>query len=638
MKNSTKTPKKLGPIRTGAVVPSLIIFALIYTYFALFFDGNLRRGLQYVATQANGAEVNIGNISTSFLRASLEINNIQVTDKNKPHRNIVEVGTIRFKMLWDGLLRAKVVVDDASILNIQALTQRKSPGYVVPPPPPEPDKANGTLEKVQAEVLQQTQKQLNGNFLGDLAAVLGGGDTKSQLAQLQNQLKSSGKIEELQKELNEKKKVWEQKLKEMPQGKEIEEIGKRAKALKFDTKNPSQFAKDLQEAQKIYKEAEGKVKLAEKTSKDLKGDMNTYAQAVKDIEKMIDEDLKDLQTKFKIPDVNAKEFSTQLFLGLLEKKLVSVRKYVEIGRKYMPPKKTKEQKLAEKNEQLLPAARGKGKTYRFPVTTGYPLFWLKHAALSSEVNASEYSGNMKGEIRDLTSDPEFLKKPTLLTLNGEFPKQGITGVDAKIILDHTTENAKDSLILKVASFPVDRQVLSDSKDVSLAINKAVGSSYMDAVFANEQVTMTMRNEFQKVDYSLESKEKIVKEIIGNVLKGIPMITVNADITGSFSKLNIGINSNLGEELSKGFKAQLQAKIDEAKASLRKLIDDKIGGEKAKLTADLNSTTGGLSKVLDGNKAELDKALSTAKNSTKGKGSPTKKLEDEGKKLLKQFGL
>ncbi len=67
-------------------------------------------------------------------------------------------------MLWDALLRAKVVVDEASINNIQALTPRKSPGYVVPPSPPAQGKS--IVEKAQDQVLAQTRKQFNQNFLG----------------------------------------------------------------------------------------------------------------------------------------------------------------------------------------------------------------------------------------------------------------------------------------------------------------------------------------------------------------------------------------------------------------------------------------------------------------------------------------
>ena len=178
-KTPSKTPKKKGPIRWEAVVPATVFVALVMAYFTLFFDGHVRRGIEYVGTQVNGAEVNVGYLSTSFFAARLEIGEIQVTDKNKPERNTVQVGKILFQMSWDALLRAKVLVNEASILNIQALNKRASPGYVVPPSPP--STGPSLLDKAQDEVLAQTQKKFNKNFLGDVASILGGADPKDQL-------------------------------------------------------------------------------------------------------------------------------------------------------------------------------------------------------------------------------------------------------------------------------------------------------------------------------------------------------------------------------------------------------------------------------------------------------------------------
>ena len=631
--------KKKGPMRTGAVVPTLIVIALVGVYFSFFFDGNLRRGLEYAGTHINGAEVNVARVATSFIHAKLEINDIEITDKNHPERNTIQVGAIKFQMMWDALLRAKIVVDEASILDIQALTVRKHPGYVLPPAPPSDGKPSA-LDKVQREVVQQTQKKYNGNFLGDVAGMLGGADPKEQLKSIQGDLKSDAKIKELQKDLAEKKVKWDQRLKQLPQSKELQSYSDRVKALKFDFNNPAELAKNVQEAQKIIAEANEKVKLIDQTQKDLKTDVNGYTQAYKDLEKMIQDDVRDLQGRLKLPNIDAKEFSQQLFMHMIEEKLGGLAKYVELGRKYMPAKKTAAQKEAEKSEQVIPPKRGHGKTYQFPVTTGYPLFWLKHAAISSEVSSSALSGNIKGEIRDLTTDPVFLGKPILLLAHGEFPKQNIQGVDAKITLDHTTEVAKESLVMKVAHFPIAETKLSDSPDVRLALSKANGSSEVNGTFVNEEMTVSMHNTFNEIKYDLKAKNEIVQEIIDNVLKGIPVVNVNADIKGSLHNLDIHINSNLGDELSKGFQKQLQAKIEQAKGQLKKLIDEKIGANRDKLKGDMDKLTGDLTKGLGDKKAEADKAIKDAQNqasSQKG-GGQQKQLEEEGKKLLKKFNL
>lgn len=634
-----KKSKAKGPIRTGAVVPALVLTILIGVYFSFFFDSNLRRLLEYVGTQVNGAEVDIGHLSTSFLHANLDIRNIQVTDKNHPERNIVQVGSIHFKMLWDALLRAKVVVDDASILNIQALSPRKRPGYVVPPAPPGKDQGPSLIDQAQDQVLSQTRKQFNGNFLSDIASVLGGTDPKEQLKNLQGNLKSDARIKELEKDFNEKKAKWEKQIKDLPQAQDIKQFETRIKALKFDTKNPAEFAKNVSEAQKILKEADAKVKLVDQASKDIKGEVNTYSQAMKDLEKTIQEDVGDLQKRLKLPNVDAKEFSQQLFMGMIEQKIVGVRKYIEVARKYMPAKQTAAEKQAaaekKKQEELVPPKRGQGKSYRFPITTGYPLFWLKHAAISSELGSSEYGGNIKGEIKDVTTDQAYIGRPTLILAKGDFPKQNIFDLDSKITLDHRTEQAKDSILVHVGRFPLAETKLSDSPDVKLALAKADGTSDMEASLIDEKIKMEIKSSFSNVKYDLEAKNGTVKEIIGAVLNGIPKLTLNADIQGSFKDFAVHINSNLGEELSNGFKKQLQAKVDQAKAELHKMIDSRIGSERDKLKSEIDKSTGGITKELDGKKAEVDKIMNQAKQEANGgKQGGTKNLEEQGKKLLK----
>lgn len=637
--DKAKKPKAKGPIRWEAVIPTLIFVAVIGAYFHFFFDNHVRRALEYVGTQVNGAEVNIGRLSTSVLGARLEVDDVQVTDKNKPERNVIQVGAIRFEMLWDALLRAKIVVNQAKILNIQALSPRRSRGYVVPPPPP--DKGGpSALDRVQGEVLAQTRKKFNENFLGDIAAVLGGTDPKEQLKNLQAELKSDTRIKQLEKELKEKKAKWDQRIKELPHGDEIKLYESRIKALKFDAGNPVEFAKSVKEANTIIKEIDQKVKLVDQTSKDVKGDAATYTQAFKDLEKMVQEDIADLQKRLKIPNLDGKEFSQQLFMSMIESRIGGVRKYVEVARKYMPPKRTAEEKQARKEEQLVPAKRGQGKTFRFPITTGYPLFWLKVAALSSELGQSEYGGNIKGEIRDLTSDPPFIGRPTLLIAEGDFPKQNIFGFDAKITLDHTTDVPRETAIIKINKFPVEDLKFADGSDVRLGMRKAQGSSVLEANLVNESITLELKSVFNDLAYDLEAKNKQVREIIDAILKGIPRIVVNATVKGSFSDFSIHVNSNLGDELAQGFKKQLDAKIAEAQAQLRKIVDQKIGGERDKLKQEMDKTIGGLTKDLDGKKAEVDKAVQQAKSQVEGekdKGG-TKKLEEEGKKLLKKFKL
>jgi uncharacterized protein (TIGR03545 family) len=628
MKNSSDKAIARGPLRTGAIAPTLIIILMVGVYFKFFFDGHLRRALEWAGTHVIGAEVDVARVHTSFLHASLDIEDIEITDKEHPERDLVQIGSIQFAALWDALLRAKIVVDEASILDIQSLVPRRHPGYVLPPPPP--NHGPSALDQVETSVLEQTRKNYNGNFLGDVAGLLGGGNVNDQLKELQGQLKSDQKIKELQKELAEKKKQWDQRLKQLPQDKELQAYSARVKALKFDFKNPGELGKNLQAAQKIIAEASEKVKVIDQTQRDLKADINTYSQQYKDLEKLVQQDVHDLQGRLKLPNIDAKEFSEQLFITMIEKKLGGMAKYVELARHYMPAKETPAQAKAAKEkaqeDAILPHQRGQGTSYRFPITTGYPLLWLKHAAISSQASAGEYSGNIKGEIKDLTTDPVALGRPAVIHVAGDFPKQRIEGLDAHITLDHTTDTPRESLNLKIARFPITEQKLSDSPDVRLALQQAQASSTMESVFVNDELTLHSQNTFGDIKYDLAAKSPVVQEIIDNILKGIPQITVNADAKGSLHNLDLHVNSNLGSELSKGFQKQLQAKIDQAQGRLKKLIDQKIGGNRDQLKSEMDKMTGDLSKNLDAKKGQVDKLTKDAKSQMdNSKNNPLKGL-------------
>lgn len=642
MTNSTEPtskPKKKakGPIRFEAIIPIAVIVAVTMLYFKIFFDGHVRALIAWTATKVHGAEVNVASVHTSFLGGSFAMNGLEVTDKSKPHRNIFSVGSIRFQFMWDALLRAKFVVDEASINEIQALTPRKHPGFIVPPEP-ETNSGPGLMTKVENNVLNQAKSQFNNNMLGDLAVVLGGVDPKDQLKNIEGELKSALRLKDLEKELKEKEKLWKERLKALPQKKEVDELSQRLKALKFDAKNPIEFANSVKEADRIFKEADQKIRTVSETGKSLNQDVNVYSQAFKDLENMVDQDLKDLQARLKIPDINAGDFTKTLFMGMFEEKLASVKKYAEVAKQYMPPKRPAE---AEAPPEVVPRQRSQGRNIRFPVTTGYPLFWLKHAGISSEVSSSaEYSGNIKGDITDITTDPQYLKRPAIVRLQGDFPKQQIGGVDLKATFDHTTDTPKQNFLVKVASYPVGEQKLVDSPDVRFVLSQANGGLNLEADLNGEGLDVRLKNAFTAPTYDISAKSSLLKDILTKVMAGIPMIDLNARAKGTWSHIDFDLNSNLGDELARGFKAQIQAKIDEAKAKLKALINDRIGAEKQKLTAKFEKLKGELTGEVSKSQGEIENAKKTAQaeiDKQKKQGSG-KKLEEEGKKLLKKFKL
>ncbi len=632
----SKPKKAKGPIRFEAILPISIIIGLIWAYFFFFFDSHVRRAIEYGGTLAHGAEVNVASVKTDFLGASLEIRGIQVTNAEAPAKNLIELGLIRFEMLWDALLRGKVAVEDASILDIRLGTERKRPGRVLPPTPPSESKS----EQLKAEALASMEKQFQHNVLGDAASLLQGADPASQLKNIEGELKSSKRIKELDQELQKKKTEWEARIARLPKNEDIKGFETRAKSIKTSGfSNPMEVTQSIQQIDALVKDVDGKVKEVQSTSQAVGTEMSSLKKSMDELKSFVDNDIKDLQNRFKIPSLDAASIAKSIFGPMILARVRQFETYANKARQYMPPKKTAEQKA----EFAKPTARerSEGRTYKFGKQKAYPMFWLKKAAISSKESPDGPSGDLTGELKNLTDDPPMLGLPTTLSFTGRFPHSQIEGVKGLITIDHRTEEPVESLELTVASFPITEQKLLQSDEVNIGFKQATGSSKLMAVLRNQELKMNLESVFTKITHEANAKNAVVDEILKNVMNDLTKVTLNAEIKGSWTNLSFGFDSNLGSELQKGFEKQLQAKINEAKGKLQKMIDDTIGSEKNKLLGEFSSSQGDITKVLQGKesainglKGELEKQKNKAINEQKGKlQNEAQKAADELKKRL-----
>ena len=643
MSNNSDTPKKPkktpGPIRFEAIIPFGVVVALIWAYFALFFDSHARLALQKLGTDANGAEVNIGHLKTSFFNASLEIRKIQLTDAERPTHNSLEIGSIKWKMSWDALLRAKVAIDEASILDIALGTKRSSPGYVVPPEPPsnEPTAA----EKLKTQALQAAEDRFKQNVLGDAAALLGGADPSAQLKNIEDSLKSQARIKELQNELAKKQKEWDERIAKLPKSEELKDIEKRAKAIKLDGfSNPMEVQQSVQQIESLVRDVDEKVKNVKATGDAVGSDLKTWQANINQLKDFVEKDIADLKNRFKIPQLDAKSLAMSIFGPMFLGKVRQYEAHFNKAKEYLPPPKTAEEKAAFKPK---PKERTEGRNYVFGKPKSYPLFWLKYASISSKASPGGTSGDLKGELKHVSTDQRATGHPITLSFEGAFPSAEVFDVDGLLTLDHRTSTPEQSLDLKVGRFAVGEMKLVQSPEVNLALKEAAGSSKVNIRLKGGELDMKLDNTFSKVAYDTKAQQPMVQEILQGALADVPTVTLNARASGEWKSPEFDIRSNLGEALQTAFQKQLQAKINEAQAKLKSMVDEAIAKERAKLTAEFDKTKGELDKTVKAKQAEMDKLkseLEKKKNQAVSDGQ--KKLQNEGQKavdeLKKRFGL
>ncbi len=630
-----KKVKKKGPIRIEAIIPLTIVILLVGFYFKYYFDAHLRWGLEYGATQANGAEVNVGAVRTSFLTPSISIYNVQVTNKSKPEFNIVQIGEMRLRLLWDALLRGKFVIPESSVLKIQANSKRKRPGRVLPPTATS-SKSKSEVAKAAEKTISQLEDKNKSNLLGDVFAVAGGTDVKEQLKKMEDQIQSQKKIKVLEQELKAKEKEWKKRIDDLPDESEIKQLVKKVEGLKIDTKNPKAIQDSLKKVDAVYKEASGKYKNIEEAKKTLTADFKKYESEYKALEKMVQEDIDGITQKLNIPSLDPKEINKMLLGNLVASQLGSLYRYKDTVREYMPTKTAAERKAEKKENTLTPVERANGVNYKFPKAKSYPLFWLKKASISSTSSQGE-AGDLEGTLTNLTDNPRHLGIPTELNFKGGFPHQEIMNVTGNITIDHTSEVPVEKGSVSVGAFPVKENALVKSGDVELGYKKADGSSSISFMMKDQTLSLDSKSLFNNVEYYTQAKDPKVGQILTAITQDLKSLDLNIRAKGSWDDLSLHINSNLGQKLADAIKGQISAEINKARAQVENHVKGLVAKEQQKLQGQL----GGIEKQLGVSLASREKAIDDVKKSVEKKKKEAtekekKKVEDKAKKEVKKL--
>lgn len=618
---TAKPVKKKGIIRWEAIVPVAIIFVASYAYFTWFFDRHLKNLFEYVGTQANGAEVNVASVRTSFIKGSFDLDGLQVTDKEMPKRNLVEIENIHFQYLWDALLRMKFVVVDASINQIQALSPRKSPGRVLPPSPATPSK----MEALEKQVMSQLKADYAQNMLGDVIALLEGADPKDQLEKVRGELKTEARIKAMTADVQAKQQFWDSEVKRLSDTSKLKSVEAQVNAIKGE-KNFLKQAEGVKKLTDLLKQVQAQAKEIETSGKKMETELKAVAAYPREVQSLVQEDIDSLKGRFQIPQLDMKDMAMALFSKEFGSYLVKARKYQALAQQYLPEKKER--------EEVVPPPRELGQTFEFPITVSYPVFWLKRAAISSKGTPDTFTGNISGELTNVTTSPKWVKKPTVLDLKGDFPASKMFGVQARLAADFTSAVAEQRVDLKVGSFAVPERMFSQTDKLTFGIKEANASSSLSAKLREGTVDMEWNSIINKPVWVIQSPTKLAQELLQEVANGINTININASANGPWKNMGLRLESNLGDELSRGLKEQVGRKIAEAEGKIRSMIDEKIKNPQAALTSQLGGNgklTDQLKNVNKLYKDNEDRIKAEIAKLQKGGGDG---LKEQGKKLLK----
>lgn len=635
-----KKKKNKGPIRFEAIVPFVIVCVLAGAYFKLFFDSHLKSAIEIGGYHALGSEVNVASLSTSFFDAKVQIKGLELTNSQKPTHNSLKIGEIRFGLLWDALLRAKFVINEIAVEAIEVDTPRKQKGKVKPPPPPSEKKGPSLTEELKGKAIDKVGSENESNLLGNLASMMKGSSGQAEVQKIESALSSEKFLKELQADINSKETQWKERFKNLPQAEEFKSLSDRLKKVKTSGfKNPDEVKKSIEEIDKIFKEADSKVKTISAASSELSQDLKAVDSGVKNLEALIQKDIKELEARFKIPSLDANNISRSIFMQYLTPYIQKVDTYKGYADKYLPPKLTGKKKPKPDEIPVQPHPRASGVTYEFGQKNSYPMFWIKKVSISSQSAGNPNMGDLKGYITDISSNQKITRKPTVAELSGDFPGKSWSGLLTRLEINNVQEDSLIAGTLGLSSFPLSGRELLNTKDMGLSFSKAAGALAANINLKNlKDLNLKIQNSFSQVAYDIQSENTELKNALTEILADIPSVTLDVKAQGTLPKVPIEISSNLGGEIAKGLQKQVQKKIDEARKKIEAQVNERIAAEKAKIEAQIaqfkSQTESEIKKIqaqLESQKNQINSKKTEIEKSAK------KGVEDQLKKALGKDG-
>ncbi len=641
--------KSPGPIRWNAIIPFLIFLVLANAYFYFFFDSHMKKAIEWVGYKALGTELNIQEFKSSITDGKVVLSKIQITHAVQPEFNSIELANIRFALNLGALLRLKFVIDEMAVEGVQFMSKRSSIGKVAPPDPASLDKPSFT-QQLSDKAMNKLEKDNQSNVLSDVSVFLKTGNFDAQIKNLESELASKKMLEEMNKKWGAKKTDWDGKIKSLPTSAEMNAFKTRFETIKSkDFKTPQELDTSVKQFDALIKDVDSKNKQIQDVKNQLETDLKSLDDDYKAIDTQVKKDVDALKSRFKIPKIDAASFAKSLFLSYLAPMMNKLDHYKALAEKYLPPKyankisgKKDTSVSTTESSTIQPHPRADGTTYEFPVTNGFPLFWIKKISLSSTSNANADYGDFLGLIENITSNQRQINKLTTLNINGSFKKMNVSGIKINAELNNLKDEPEVSFVFNVGAFQMLNLELLKSNDSEISIPQTTASfASSGKTVGFKDYDLKMKTDFSEVAFKTTATDKTVAAVLADTLKVINQFNVEATATGQLNDLNLDIRSSLGTDLQRSFENLLKNKITEANEKLQLAVNAELNKLKSQLTGQTdaikNQANGEVAKVqkqVDDQKKQVDEKITAAKKDFEKQAQ--KQLQDAGQKAVEDL--
>ena len=533
-------------IRWKYVLPRLVLVLLTAAGFRWGLDPLLKWTLVTVGESAVGAKVEVASIESSLAAGTIQIHDLCVANPNAALKNLLEAEYAQLQLDMDALSRRRFVIKNGLVTGIQLGTHRTRSGILEKRPPEATDEKAflspwiDSVDQALSDWLDQFDNRLSNDFAAEL------------------------KTPQVAQELEQR---WPQQYEDLTA--QIKNIKSQGQQLEQDIrklrKNPFRYATELQALQ---------TKLATAQQ-----DLLTLQQEIAQIPQQAEADRQSLQSarqedeqflrqKLQIADLD-QDGLTQTLLGEpTSQALSSALEWLAWVRNKVPSGNVHTSMERSRGTQVL-------------FTAAQPRYLIQHLQLTGTALWAGQNLDLKGELHNACSEPQWLSEPMRLELAGS----GKSEVSAVAILDRRNEVAEDNLEIACRDFSLPGQIIGNSEKLALEIMPSLAYLHVDLSISEDnlqgEIVLSQQSISLKPIQSMSHSKQLVATL-DQALGNLEQWEASVKIVGTLQKPHLEIRSDLGKQVAQGMQIAIKDFFNRRKDALLEKTNQEVAARMQRL--------------------------------------------------------
>ena len=549
MKLFNDEAKSTSIFRWWALGIYAVLFAFIGVFVLFLFDPLAKIALEKSLSYTLQTQVDVKDFDSDFSDLSVQVEGIEIADKDKLSHNLVQIQTVAFDLGFSALLEKKVMIEH---LNVNALafdTKRSEVAQAY-----EQSSSSGSDEDTVIEKSKDTKADSSSFALPDVNDILD-----------KEELKSVKEAQKLKEDIKVTQEKWKKVSQELKAANEVDSIQKDAKKLEKSLKNADlkTIASSAQEINALKEKVEALKGKYANLQKDFNVDKKRLQNQIVALKDLPSADYERLKKKYSFTANGGSNLVSILINEKLGNYMKTALKFYEMAKPYIA------NGTAPVNEEVSPP-RGQGRWIKYANHSKVPELLIKEA----KVNVKLENDEVNIDIKDLCSNQKLYGKP--MQLHADAKGTRYKHILADVIDDRREAESKTSFDINLEGF---KKQLYDLD--SIQMREILSDMSLNGTLVNTVINARSNIKVQKVKMQMPSQK-----LVNDLLASIHSFNVNVDIKGELEKPSIRVKSDLDKQLSKGISSMASKEVKKFEKELHSGLMKKAESSASGLSSDI----------------------------------------------------